>query len=247
MGDVNTAITNAQQTADLEMQRYLSQMSDSERVSYAGANAKVAMDRIKALKTDRFSYLSEDLVGVDNNIVSTAYYLTRTKDLKNMATDIDKVATKQLSVSDINSGILSRQTEINEWANGNKLDTLFFLQVLFISLTFISTLYFLKSKGLLSAAFLNMFLVLTAAFAVGVLIFRARFTKVKRDGRYWSKIRYPRVSMPPTPPPACPGDTVAPPPAVAPAPVTKKVCTTVTVQPSAAEAAASVWGDYFSS
>jgi hypothetical protein len=165
-------------------------MSAGDKIDYAGDNAMQAMNRIKALKQDRFTYLSEDLKGADNNLTSTAYYITRTNDLKDMANDINSVAAKQLAVSDINAGITHRQGEINEWANNNKLDTLYFLQVLFISLTFISSLMFIKSKGLISSYLLNLCIVLVGAFAAFVLITRARYTNVRRNPRYWNKMRF---------------------------------------------------------
>jgi len=190
MASLTDSINNAKTTADLELTSYFSQMSAGDKANYAGDNATQAINRIKALKQDRFTYLNEDLRGADNNLTSTAYYITRTNDLKDMASDIDTVAAKQLAVSDINSGVTRRQSEINEWANDNKLDTLYFLQVLFISLTFISSLMFLNSKGLISSYLLNLCIVLVGAFSVFVLITRARYTNVRRNPRYWNKMRF---------------------------------------------------------
>ena len=242
---VQQAISDAQIAADLEMTRYLANMSDSEKMDYAGTNAGIAMDKVKALKNDRFSYLSEDLTGADNNVTSTAYYLTRTKDLKNMATDIDKVTVKQLSTSDINKGIIARQNEINEWANGNKLDTLFFLQILFICLTLISSLYFLNYKAIVSDYLLNLCIVLVSVVAIYVLISRARYTLVRRDARYWSKHRNPKLFLPPSGSETCSGDLAPPPPS--PPPITKKVCTTTTVPPSSSQAIDAAWGNFLGS
>lgn len=176
-----------------------------------------ALNRVKAAKLDRFQYMSEDLTGADNNITSTAYYVQRAADMSQMADDIGEVTTKQLSASTINSGLISRQEEINQWANNNKLDTLFFLQILFITLTFISSMVFLNSNGLISSYLLNLFIVLASFFAVFVLITRARKTSVLRDGRYWNKMRFGTEKSPPMKSNVtCPGDT--PPPQVVPPP-----------------------------
>jgi hypothetical protein len=193
---LSNAISQAQQTADLEMTAYLSQMGDTERGTYAGANSSAAINKVLGTKSDRFNYLSEDLMNADNNITSTAYYIARTQDLTEMAGDIGTVAAKQVSAIDINKGISARQNEINEWANQNKLDTLFFLQILFISLTFISVLVFLKSSGLISEYLLNLFMVLTSALSIFVLISRAKFTNTERDSRYWSKNRFHMGNIP---------------------------------------------------
>jgi hypothetical protein len=208
---LSTQISNAEQAADIEMTTFLNSMSDSQRSTYAGGNMMAALNRVKAAKLDRFQYMSEDLTGADNNITSTAYYVQRAADMTQMANDIDGVATKQLSASVINTGLIGRQGEINEWANNNKLDTLFFLQILFITLTFISTMVFLNSNGLISSYFLNLWIVLAAFFAVYVLITRARKTQVMRDGRYWNKMRFGTSKAPPMKANStCPGDKPAP-------------------------------------
>jgi hypothetical protein len=196
MSSLGNRINEAQQAADLEMTAFLSQMSDSDRGAYAGENVGKALDRIRSLKQDRFTYLSEDMRGADNNITSTAYYISRTGDLVNLTGDIDNVAVKQLTTSDINSDLVTRQKEINEWSNENKLDTLFFLQILFVCLTFIASMVYLQSRGLISSYLLNLFIVLAAAFAVFVLVNRARFTAVRRDSRYWSKLRFNKAASP---------------------------------------------------
>ena len=209
MPDLTSAISTAQQTADMEMTTYLSQLDDSSRSNYVGQNVGAALDRIKANKSDRFTYLNEDLLGADNNLVSTAYYIARTQDLKQVMGDVDSVAAQQVSTSDINADLIRRQTEINEWANSNKLDTLYFLQILFVCLSFISALMFLKSSGFISPQLLNLFIILTAFLSVFVLITRARFTNVKRNNRYWSKQRFGPKPPPDTSAPACPSDVAA--------------------------------------
>ena len=224
MGDLATKISNAEQAADIEMTAFLNSMNDTERGNYAGANMDAVMGRVYAAKSDRFQYLAEDLTGADNNLTSTAYYIQRTKDLTDLASDIDTVAAKQVSTSDINTGLISRQEEINQWSNNNKLDTLFFLQILFITLTFISSMVFLNSNGYISSYLLNLWIVLASFFAVFVLITRARKTSVLRDGRYWNKMRFGTQKDPPIklPPATCPGDI--PPPDLTPATTAASNC-----------------------
>jgi len=243
--DVNGAIVTAQEAADLEMEKFLNSMTPAERQAYAATNTESAIERIQAVKNDRFRYVSEDLQGADNNILSTAFYLTRTKDLKNLTNNIDDVAIKQLTTADINSGVALRQNEINEWSNSDKLDTLFFLQVLFISLTFVASLYFFKSKGLVTHTILSTLVMLTALIAVIALITRARYTKVRRDNRYWSKVRHPRENRVQVSNEKCPGEDGIEMPQHRSEPIKKRVCTTVTVDPTSEEATAAAWSSYF--
>lgn len=242
MNDLRNAITTAQESGDLELIKYFSSLGDSGKLDYASKNAGEAIDKIKALKNDRMAYLSEDLTGADNNIISTAYYLTRTNDLKALATDVDDVAVRQLTASDINAGIINRQQEINEWANNNKLDTLFFLQVLFICLTFISALFFMNHMGIISNYLLNLCIVLITAFAVFVLISRARYTMVRRDSRYWSKLRYPHLHTPSKKDNTkCPGQEE---PEPAPVFIKKTVCTPTTQELSGDTANEYLWSSF---
>jgi len=233
-------ITTAQIAADTQLSSYFQQMTDSEKADFTGANVATAINNIKAAKQDRFNYLSEDLKGADNNLTSTAYYIARTKDLKDMASDINNVTMKQLSASDLNAGIITRQNEINEWANDNKLDTLYFLQVLFLSLTFISLIIFLKSNGLVSAYLMNLCIVLAAAFAVFVLITRARYTNVRRNPRYWNKMRFPREVGESSDAGSCPPPKVDE-PAPAPPPAKPAICNTDTLSETV-DTLNSAWG-----
>jgi hypothetical protein len=220
---LSTQISNARDSADIAMTGFLNSLGDAERGTYVGNNIQAVLDKVGAAKNDRFQYLSEDLTGTDNNITSTAYYVQRTGDLTSMATDIGSVASKQVNASSINSSLINRQGEINEWSNNNKLDTLFFLQILFITLTFISTMVFLNSNGYISSYFLNLWIILSSFFAVFILITRARKTSVLRDGRYWHKMRFGAQKAPVNSGATCPG---APQPAVVSNPPVAPTCNT---------------------
>jgi len=134
----------------------------------------------------------DQVTGADNNITSAAYYLSRTRDLTDLAKDIDNATLSQLNVSDINRNLSVRQKEINEWSNHNKLDTLYFLQILFISLTLIGIMAFLLSFNLISQSLFTFVSYVIGILALVILLLRWRFTKVNRDSRYWHKGRFPK-------------------------------------------------------
>lgn len=113
-------------------------------------------------------------------------YTPPTDDLEYMSRDIDEKIQANLETSD-------RQFEINEWSNNNKLDTLFFMQILFICLTFISTMMFLKLHDYITPYVFTITSIIAAIIACGTLILRARYTSVVRDSRYWHKARFPSV------------------------------------------------------
>ena len=192
--DVNTLITDLQSLSDLELKAYLSTLSAADRSTFVQGNITTAVNKVTDSKATNYTNASKMLLGADNSVTSAAYYLLRTEDLTNLATDLNNVTTKQVTENTINKQLADRQYEINEWSNSNKLDTLFFLQILFISLTLTAVFLFLMKNGLLPYYLFGLFSFLTVAFAVIVLIYRARFTAVKRDGRYWNKQKWGQPS-----------------------------------------------------
>jgi len=198
--DLNSLIDQTTILADMELQAYLASMGKNQKNDFIASNVTDAIDNVKAAKSRRFADMADQVAGADNNITSAEYYLARTSDLLNLTGDVDDVAIKQLSTSDINKDLAGRQYEINEWANFNKLDTLYFLQVLFIVLTFNSFILFLKFNGLVSSSLFAMMAVISGLVAVFALVMRARYTAVMRDSRYWHKARFPKQENPfPTP------------------------------------------------
>ena len=194
--DVGALISQTQVLSDMELQAYLASLSSSQQSDFTASNVADAINSVKTVKQQRYNDMADQVAGADNNLTAAAYYLARTQDLKNMAGDIDEVAIKQLITSDVNHDLAGRQYEINEWANFNKLDTLFFMQVLFVCLTFVSGMLFLKSNNLITPSLFTLLAFLAAFLGAFTLITRARTTSVMRDSRYWHKMRFPSQQNP---------------------------------------------------
>ena len=190
--NVDTLIEQTKLLGDMELQAYLSSLNDSQRGQFVAENVAETINAVKAHKQSRFIDLLDQVTGADNSVTSAAYYLARTRDLSSFAKDVDNMTVAQLNVADINDGLSARQHEINEWGNSNKLDTLFFMQILFISLSLIAINAYFFSQGVMSSSFFAFISFSVAFFAVVMLIIRWRFTTVNRDGRYWNKERFPK-------------------------------------------------------
>jgi hypothetical protein len=91
------------------------------------------------------------------------------------------------SAEEYNIDLANRQTQVNEWAYNNKMDTLFVFQILFISLLFVTILLVLKGQGLVGAGFVwySMFVVLL--LDVIIIVNRSVYTNTRRDSRFWSR------------------------------------------------------------
>lgn len=189
--DLQTLSDQTKGFADLQLQGYLSSLSADQKSEFVAAQIEGAISAVEAEKKNKYKDSSDKISGLDNNISSVMYYLGRTRDLANMASDVDIITQKQLSTIDYNHDLSIRQHEVNEWANSNKLDTLYFLQLLFVTLSFIAFLLFLKVSGIITSSLFTMLTSISAIILVLVLIIRYRYTAVARNTRYWSKSRFP--------------------------------------------------------
>jgi hypothetical protein len=176
---------------DMQLQAYLTSLDNSQRTDYINSNISSTVNSVLSSKSSNYSRALDQVTGSDNNITSSAYYLTRSRDLTNLATSVDDMINQELSASLINNGLNKRQSEINEWANRNKLDTLYFLQVLFISLSIIGILCYLVSSSIINNTLFKFVSYVIVIIAMLVLILRWRYTRVARDSRYWHKARFP--------------------------------------------------------
>jgi hypothetical protein len=190
--NVESLIDQTKLLGDMELQAYLSSLNDSQKNEFISSNVGETIKAVDASKASKFNDLIDQLTGADNNIVGAAYYTARTRDLTNLAKDVDGMTMKQLNVVGINTQLSGRQHEINEWSNFNKLDTLYIMQILFVSLSLVAILAFMLSHYLITSTLFAFASFVIAAISVLMLVIRWRYTNVARDGRYWHKARFPR-------------------------------------------------------
>lgn len=92
-------------------------------------------------------------------------------------------------ISDTNN-LLKRQIEINEWSYGNKMDTLFVYQSLFITLTLITILAFFLRFNIIGNTFFYSFSALVLLIFSLIVVNRAQYTNFVRDNRYWNRRKF---------------------------------------------------------
>jgi hypothetical protein len=176
---------------DMELKAYLNSLSPTDQQSLLGGAIQSAVDNTKKQKETTFKQAMNNVINVNNSITQAGYYLSRTQDLTNMAGDINEVAAKQAQASLINKDVATRQYQINEWSSSNKLDTLFFLQVLFITLTLLGALYFLVKMGIVPNFLFILLSMILLTGALLTLFIRWRYTSTVRDPTYWNRRRFP--------------------------------------------------------
>lgn len=174
--------------SDLELQSFLSNPETSADV--IAVNVQKTTAAVLSEKKNTMNVLSDNVAAADTNLVNTAYYLSRSKDLVNLASDVNKVASDQASVSSINKNLTARQNEINEWSNYSKLELLYFMQIIFISLSLIAILAYLLSISYISSSLFWTIVSVVCVIDLLIIVLKSRFTMVNRDGRYWHKMRF---------------------------------------------------------
>ncbi len=88
-----------------------------------------------------------------------------------------------------NYDLATRQSEINDYAYQNKLDTLFFLQLLFVSILIVAIFAYLASIDVIS--YLLVAYVALIILIIDILIFLSRyaFTAKLRDQNRWNQMK----------------------------------------------------------
>ena len=144
-----------------------------------------------------------------NQALVYGMYLSRNKTIADAAEDL----TLQNMMHDNGaSETYARQGEINEWQAQNKLDTLFFLQLMFLYFLCFVVFIYLWRKGILPTSTYYWIVGALTVVMAGVLFNRAQYTRILRDNRFWNR-RYlaaaPSSNSLPTCAPAPPPTTTS--------------------------------------
>ena len=177
--------------SDLELQAYLREASNTDTIAnnIQKTTAAVLNDKNKMITT-----VSGNIADADTNVINTAYYVSRTKDVVNLANDVDGIAKGQANAATINQKLTARQNEINEWSNFSKLEILYFMQIIFISLSLIAIFSYLLSISYISPSLFWTLVSVISVINLLIILFKSRFTMMNRDGRYWHKMQFAKYT-----------------------------------------------------
>lgn len=150
----------------------------------SAADQAILINNIKTAETNNFLQNINASDGASNNMLTYGVMLSRNKTIEDIATDL---TTKNENSANGSKDTYIRQGEINEWQAQNKLDTLFFLQTLFLFFTLMVVLMFLRRYGIVTTGIIWMIGGLFTFILVGILWNRASYTFNSRDPRYWNR------------------------------------------------------------
>lgn len=200
----STAESQITQASDIFLVNALSKLKGDAPAlnAYTAATKDQLYGKVVEEHSDTFLKNYNDLTNAANTNKNVMYYYIRNKDLNKIQGSIASRAESEAMAAQHDSHLAKRQFEINEWTNGNKLDTLFVFQLIFIGLLVSAPLLYIKRLGMLpSSVFYAVILVIFLAILFTIVI-RAQYTLKSRDQRFWHKRRFP--GPPVFPPGSCP-------------------------------------------
>jgi hypothetical protein len=110
--------------------------------AYMDQKASDITNKSKTQHSGAFATVKDHLQQSSNTNNNVLYYFTRNKDLDHLQQSLeDRVKGEALGARH-DAQLAKRQFEVNEWTSGNKLDTLFFFQLLFISLMILAPILY---------------------------------------------------------------------------------------------------------
>ena len=117
----------------------------------------------------------------------------------NMGTMTDAMLKKNQEIEnaiEYDKNMSRRQFEINEWANYNKLDTLFYLQLFFMCTLMGAIIMYLAKANVVSLGLAGLLYAILGAIIVIVGVSRYYYTAYMRDTKFWHRRDFGAVPDP---------------------------------------------------
>jgi len=147
-------------------------------------NGLTYLNTVKTSENDNLAGALNSASMATSDALTYSMYLNRNKTISDIAT---KLTDQNSAIQNGSSQTYARQGEINEWEAQNKLDTLFFLQWLFLYLTFLTVVIYAMRMGLFPQSTFYWIVGISSVILAGILWNRANYTNSKRDTRYWNR------------------------------------------------------------
>lgn len=185
----NPFIPMASVFQDLERMKFSQNLrkNPEDYNAYVSQRVDSMTDEIYNRKRASFQKAHIDLgryMDMDHN---ANFYKTRSGDVDRLTDEIgaNNLRVKQNLAND--RDLTKRQFEINEWYNYNKLETLFFLQVFFISSLAMSLIIYGQKNNLITSMMSGLLTILLLATVFITGVYRYYYTNRQRDTHLWNR------------------------------------------------------------
>ena len=178
-----------------------SPITSSQAAATAGYDFSL-LNRANTNTVQSSNEIQQDILEYNNSEFKDVF--TPSFNASTSAINMGRVVGRNASLSDISQQLIdqntmtqnsytqakdtyTRQGEINEWQAQNKLDSLFFLQILFLYFSVVVILLYLRQGGILGSSTVNGTIGVLLLVVIGILWNRVSYTNMSRDSRYWNR------------------------------------------------------------
>jgi hypothetical protein len=195
-------IQDALNAQDVELANALNEMkaNPSKLSDFISTRKADLYNTVSREHSDSFQKVYGDLQRSSDTTKNILYYHVRNKDLDSLQQQIFNTTKTSADNAQYDSQVARRQFQINEWTVGNKQDTLFFMQMLFIGLTLIAPLLYMNRGGMVPDAVFYGVVGLVILAIVLTVIVRAQYTNKTRNQTFWNRRRFQSMGGPPVTP-----------------------------------------------
>lgn len=210
MGSTDSYFNNARQAIEIAVAQNIEEMRRNGTLDdYVGRSRDQLINQINEAQMANGAKVMDDLGRSMDVQRANYYYLKRNTDLLNVGEVPLKTMERDAEALRQDNQNAQRQYEINQWTSGNRQDTLFVYQIIFISVLVLAIFTGLWRGGIVGTGFLSFLTFLLLTVIVLTIIYRGNYTRSARDQRYWNKRNFPKFAGPVIPIPDCPTVTDA--------------------------------------
>jgi len=155
--------------------------------SYDATNANRIKSEASNYQNDEFRSVFSPSLTMSDSAVNTGRLVGRNASLSQLSQQLKDANAGQQNATNATSDTNTRQGEINEWEAQNKLDTLFFLQILFLYFSAVVILLYLRQGKILGNTSVYGGIGGLLLLVIGVFWNRVSYTNMSRDSRYWNR------------------------------------------------------------
>lgn len=208
MGDVNY-INKVLDSQDLEKIRFSQGLRKNMNDYNQFVEQRVDQMSDEAFQRKRTAFQKAQIdlgryMDMDHN---AGYYVSRNQDVDNLLSLFEENNKRILSQADYDKDISKRQFEINDYFYHNKLETLFFLQLFFISTLAMGGIIYAGRLGMIAPKMAGLLTMLLVAIVVVTGVTRYFYTSRTRDHRQWHRRFFPKEGTTTTSAIKCPCPT----------------------------------------
>jgi hypothetical protein len=202
MSDVNSLAKEVEVLQNTELATAINTLSDKGGdglTQYLQEQQKQLYNEVTSQKDESFEKVYGDFERASATQNSLLFYDQRNHDLNNIQDDIYSLQKGDVDAISHDADLAKRQYEINQWASGNNMDTLFVYQQLLIIVCTTIVLLYLWNAGILEDLIFYSILFVLICIFVFTIVNRSQYTNFLRDKRFWNRRLFPTYKKIPVP------------------------------------------------